>query len=304
MIKDKNVADDAGIQLYKILGGAAFGAGEMFFVGTSGTAAYNWWRSRVPTNKLDRTLNAAVAKTVAARGDKIIVLPQHTEAISAAGGVTLDKDGIEIIGVGVGSYRPTFTLGTATTATWLHTGNNIAVNNVKIDSTGIDAIAAPITITCTLGGATYRNVEHYFAKTSYVSLLGMSCTTAASANYLTLDNCYMHGDAVANCTNYLQLVGGDSIKIINNYIRGNFTTSLGCVNNITAVTTNILIRENVLQNGTASATKVVVLYTGSTGFCGFNRIGIGSGTAPVTGDAIHWAGNWTAAAVATAGTLM
>ena len=41
MIKDKNIADDAQIQLHKIMGSAGMLiTGDIFWVGTNGTAAY------------------------------------------------------------------------------------------------------------------------------------------------------------------------------------------------------------------------------------------------------------------------
>ena len=297
MIFDKNIAIDAQIQLTKLLGAGVLGAGDIFFVGTKDTAAYNWYRARVNPAKLFRTINTAVAACTADRNDKIIVLPGYTETISAAGGVALSKAGISVIGVGFGTSRPTFTM-TATAATVLFSAANCLLENVYIDATGIDAIVRPISLTSTAGGTTLRNVEVYFGKTSYVALTVLTATTAAAANNLEITDCYFHGDAVANCTNAIQLVGGDSIKIRKNVIRGNFTTSLGCINNITAVCSNILIADNVLENRTAVSTKVVVLLTGSIGAVVNNRILVLNGTASITGDTLVVGGNYAAAAIA------
>ncbi len=282
--------------------------GNVFFVGnlstvpSSSVAGVDDPAYGTSPNRPFKTINYAIGKCTANNGDIIYVLPGHTETIKAAGGITCNVAGVSIIGLGTGSLRPTITLSTATTATFLVTAANVFVQNMYFDSTGIDAIATAFDVRA--AGFTLDTCEHYFAKTSYVTLIGMTLDSAAHANNLAINNCYIHGDAVANCTNWLQLVGGDSIKFTNNYARGNFTTSLGVINNITAAVTQICVSNNILENNTASATKVVVLLTGSTGVLVNNRCGIGSGAAPFTADACHWAGNWSAAAVATNGTLV
>ena len=94
------------------------------------------------------------------------------------------------------------------------------------------------------------------------------------------------------------------MQITNSQIIGNFTTSLGCVNNITAVCTNILISNNVLQNLTASSTIVVTLFAGSTGSLINNRVQILSGTTPFVGTGCMWNGNYISPSIATVGALL
>jgi hypothetical protein len=248
------------------------------------------------------TINYASTKCYPNQGDVIIVLPGHVEAVTSATSLTLGVAGVSIIGIGNMVNRPKITIGGATTATINVTAANVALYNVKIDSTGINAIVAPITVTA--GGFYMESCEHYFAKTSFVSLLGISFSTIAAATNFRMNNCYMHGDPVANCTNYIQCVGGDSMQITNSQIIGNFTTSLGCVNNITAVCTNILISNNVLQNLTASSTIVVTLFAGSTGSLINNRVQILSGSTPFVGTGCMWNGNYISPTIATVGTLL
>jgi hypothetical protein len=254
------------------------------------------------------TIAYAISQCVANRGDVIYVLPGHAENIIAAGGITVNVAGVSIIGIGGGAASgstlgPTLTLKTATTATFKVTAANVTVRNIYFNATGIDAIAKIFDIQA--ANFTLDNCEVYFAKTGAVALKGLVVDTAAHANGLTLTNNYIHGDAAANCTNFVQLVGGDSIVIANNVIVGNFTTSLGPINNITAALTNVLITSNILVNKTAVSTSVIVLLTGSTGFITNNRLGILNGTAPITADSVIVGGNYYAAAVGvSAGTLI
>lgn len=244
------------------------------------------------------TLQAAI--NAALPDDTILVSPTHVENISAAGTVTVNKAGVRILGLGTGRRRPTFTW-TATAGTWLVSSASVYMENLVFIGEGIDAVVTMFGITAS--DCAFNGCEFQIGKTSFVPLLGITITGAIDR--FKFYNNFVHGLAVANCTNFIQIVGGgDGHEFVGNYIKGNFTTSLGCINNITTLCTNILIAQNFLVNATASATKVAVFLTGTTGIICDNRVGIGSGAAPFTADAAHWAGNWSAAAVATNGTLV
>ena len=110
MIKDRNIDPGAAIALSKIQGLGADGPfiGEVHYVAKSGTQPRTWLGGRVPGDHLHLTLDAALAATVASRGDTIFVTPYHTETITGAGGITLDKAGVNIIGLGRYDQRPAF----------------------------------------------------------------------------------------------------------------------------------------------------------------------------------------------------
>lgn len=243
------------------------------------------------------TLQAAIS--AASAYDTILVAPTHAENISAAGSVTVSK-ALTIVGVGTGRGRPTFTW-TATAGTFLVTAANVYIENCVFLGIGIDAVVTMFNVSasdCTMVG---NEIE--FARTSLVCLLGITITGTVNRFRFYHNNC--HGAAAANCTNFVQIAGGgDSHEFVGNMIIGNFTTTLGCINNITTLCSRILIVDNLFVNATASATKVVVMLTGSSGIIANNRVGIGSGAAPFTIGSGHWCGNWSAAAVATDGTLV
>ncbi len=62
------------------------------------------------------TLAGALAKCTASNGDVIVILPGHAESIASATALLFNVAGVTIIGLGVGSSRPTFTFTTANTA--------------------------------------------------------------------------------------------------------------------------------------------------------------------------------------------
>jgi len=87
------------------------------------------------------TLSYAVSQCVANRGDVIMVKPGHTETISSATALTLSVAGVAIIGLGVGTNRPTFTLDTATTATINVTAANVSIKNCIFTANYADIVS-------------------------------------------------------------------------------------------------------------------------------------------------------------------
>ena len=88
------------------------------------------------------TLDYAVGTCTASRGDVIAVKEGHAETYAAAAGAALDVAGITIIGCGTGPKRPTFSFGTATTASITVTAANITVRNMRFVSTFADVVTA------------------------------------------------------------------------------------------------------------------------------------------------------------------
>ncbi len=75
------------------------------------------------------TLDAAIVKCTDTAGDVIVVMENHAETLTGNTALDFDKAGVTIVGLGVGSSRPTFTFTTANT-------NRIDVSaiNIKISN--------------------------------------------------------------------------------------------------------------------------------------------------------------------------
>jgi len=284
-------------------GAARVYTGNTFFVcNRSGANGSNGNSGANPSQPL-ATVTQALALATANNDDVIYVMAGHAETLGAAAAIACAKAGVSIVGCGAGRNRPTFTWATTADATWTISAANVTLRNLVFVGTGIDAVTTMFAIT----GDDCSIIECEFdcAITSFVALLGITLTGVQRFRFYYNK---VHGDAVANMTNFLQIVGASGkcrhFEIVGNDITGNYTTTLGAINNITAAMVDVLIKDNTIVNRTASATKAIVLLTGSTGKVMGNKFGIGSGAAPITGDAVHWAGNWSAAAVATNGTLV
>ena len=62
---------------------------------------------------------------------QFIVMPGHSETITGAGGITLDKAGVSIIGLGRYDARPTFLMDGAATVSGLVTAANVSIENCR-----------------------------------------------------------------------------------------------------------------------------------------------------------------------------
>lgn len=274
-----------------------------------GPTAANWYGDflnqfgpdRDGGNRVFPSLVAALAdaNVVASRGDVILVLPGHTEAVPSAAFIAVTKAGLTIQGLGTGNLRPTITFSTATTATLTISAANVTIDNI-IFTQSFDAIVSPIVISA--AGVTIKNC-YFMVANATVQATQMILTTAGADNLTIVNNRFI-GTADAGSTAAVTLVGGDNANISDNDFIGAYTTTVGAIQSITTLNTNCVIRRNTIINRTASATKGVTLLTGSTGVIAENKFGIGSGAAPITADAAWWAGNWSAAAVASNGTLV
>mgnify|MGYP003659966467 CR=1 FL=1 len=90
------------------------------------------------------TIDYAIGKCKASRGDIIMVMPGHAETVSAAAGIAVDVAGVAIIGLGSGSLRPTINF-TATAATMKVSAANCSLVNLLLTG-GIDAVVSPLVI--------------------------------------------------------------------------------------------------------------------------------------------------------------
>lgn len=78
------------------------------------------------------TIDYAIGKCTANRGDVIMVKPGHAETVSAASGITADVAGVAIVGLGSYDSRPTITFDTATTADIVVSAANVSFYNLLL----------------------------------------------------------------------------------------------------------------------------------------------------------------------------
>ncbi len=247
------------------------------------------------------SVKTALANCVASRGDVILIMPNHTEDITSATDLNINVAGVRVVGLGSGNNRPTFTLKTATSAILTFSAANTSLENCIVDGTGIDAIASMFSVTA--AGVSVLGNKFVTASATAQATLGF-LTTAAANDLKILDNEF-YGTSDAGTTSVVRLVGGTNIHIERNSFIGGYSSGVGAIENITTDCVNLVVKDNLINNLTALSTKAMTFTAGSTGQISGNKMQILSGTAPITGAAMSWVGgNYYAAAVATAGTLI
>ena len=245
------------------------------------------------------TLQGAVDGSAA--GDVLLVAAGSSFTMTAAGTLTVNKAGLTFIGLGNGRRRPNILYSTAVAASVDVTSANCHFINFYFDGTGIDAVTAMVNVQAADCAFEQCDVEH--ADSGGQATLGI--LTNASGTRLRVSGCRFYGSRDAGTAAAVRIVGGDGHIIEDSIFSGNYTSGIGGLENVTTACTNTIVRHNVIQNFTASSTKAMVFVSTSDGQIFRNYMQILSGTAPITGAAMSWAGgNYYAAVIATAGTLI
>ena len=255
--------------------------GEVFFVNSVRGSNDNDGRDVLRPRA---TWASAYAKCRANRGDIVCLLPGHAETYIAAAAMVQNIAGVRTYAFGEGANRPTFTLSTDVAASIDVTAANNMVagvggpdSGIIISAVGVDAITAALNVQA--ASFQFINNRVILADATNQAVLGI--LTTAAADRMRLYGNYLEGTGDAGCTTAVRIVGGDNIRIVGNYINGAFTTTIGCIENVTTDTTNILIAENFLKNRTAVSEKAFILTATATGFFTRNRMSILTGTAPI-----------------------
>ena len=143
------------------------------------------------------TIDYAIGRCTASRGDIIFVKPGHTETVSAAAGIALDVAGVAVIGLGRGTDRPSITLDTATTASVAISAANVTLHNLRLVANFADIVRM---INVTAGGAYLDSLSFSQAAVNmnWVDVIDASSTTDNNADGLTVINCRAWGADTAN----------------------------------------------------------------------------------------------------------
>lgn len=248
------------------------------------TTGNYWWVNSVTGNTggpgtIDQpysTLNSAIG--AASANDVIIIASSHAETLASAGAVTINKTGLTIIGLGNGNARPTFTFGTATTASILISSAGTKLLNI-VGIAGINALSQPIDVRAAGCTVTMEWQDGSSSVEAARAVLG-----SAAADRLTLNLKYIGFPAGSSCVNAVRLVGSDN-AILNLDCYGKFSTSV--VEFLTTACTNVEVYGYMYNSGTTNLSKDVVdTVTGSTWFSSFYDGAAGASVSGGSGSAL------------------
>ena len=250
------------------------------------------------------TLDYAIGLATDGQGDVILIAPGHTETLTAATSCVVDKSDLTIIGLGTGLNRPTFSLGTATTAKIDVSSANVTIKNIRVVSAladmgeGLDAEA-------TANGLWLEDCDFRDGGADNLELV-IGVSLAAECDDVTILNCEFRTVAAGGCASAIMATAGnDRLRIEGCHVFG--TYSAACIDaDATTAHLEILIQDNNLLNQHATG-DCIKLYTGTTGGCIRNMCGQASGSidSAIDGDdAIYLFENLEVDAAAVTGTLI
>lgn len=207
------------------------------------------------------TIDYAIGKCTASRGDIILVMPGHTETVAAAAGIAVDVAGIAIIGLGQGSLRPALNF-TATASTLTMSAANCTLHNLLLTG-GVDAVVSPIVVSaadCVISNCELRDVTGQMTD---------GILTTAAATRLKILN-HKHDGATAAGTNAaIAIVGGTDIEITIDKMDGNF--AVGGIDVRTTLTSDLFVHDvKSFRTRNAADIFAVDTITGSIGQFGPN----------------------------------
>ncbi len=177
-----------------------------------------------------RTIDYAIGRCRAGRGDIIMVMPGHSETVSAAGGITLDVDGVAIVGLGTGTARPLLTFDTANTARISWTADNCSLKNIRLVGNFLSIATAILNS----GGAGWTVEGCDFSDTSAIKGFLACVTTTVSTN-------------------------SDDGWFVGNRRSADATTTTGTALKVANTTNMLTIKDNVFWHSVAEENIAIIL---------------------------------------------
>lgn len=172
------------------------------------------------------TLDYAIGKCTAGKGDRIYLMPGHAETLTATTTCTLDVTGVQVVGLGRGTLQATFTLGTDKTATITVSGASCSIENIKVISDVADQ-AVGITVSATADGFTLKDC--WLTDGGLTKELVIGVSIAALCTDVTIENCRFMTTVSAEtggCASAVKAVGAaDRLRIAHCYVNGHFTAA-------------------------------------------------------------------------------
>jgi hypothetical protein len=216
------------------------------------------------------TIDYAVGKCTANKGDVIMVKPGHVENITAADAIDLDVAGASLIGLGNGTDMPEIQFDNAS-ATVTVGADNVTIRGMNFNAS-VTGVTVGIKVEADCDGVTIRDnlfdvdssgTDEFEHAIRFVdgnanclvenNIIHMGLGGAVAAVHLDADTAYM--------------------RIVNNYITGDYSTA--CITGDTTLSTNILIQGNKLIQGIGGNIGTepgIELLTGTTGVIADNYI--------------------------------
>ena len=203
------------------------------------------------------TLDYAVGRCTAGRGDVIYIMPGYTQDMAAADAVDVDVSGVRVIGLGRGTARPKFTYSNAAGefvigATNVRIENLWFVPSVTGITHGIDVEAAATNfeiVNCEFSGRESNDDE-----------FNAAITVVAGADGGLINRCYFNSET-EGAIYAVSLDTPTDFEISDCYLMGDYSTAV--IGTITAAGVRCRMLRNIVMNGLPGDVGAVACFTQS-----------------------------------------
>ncbi len=216
-------------------------------------------------------VTADAANNASAAGDTIILLEKHAESLANATSLVLDTAGIRVIGIGIGSRRPTFTF-TATGSNIPIAGLDVLLQNVVLTISGTTDVTIGITVTG--NGVILQDVELIEPTTTDQFVVGIHATTMIGGKILDCKFYGLAGDATVTA---IRITNSARLEIAGCRLVGDFQGSedaTGAIQSLTTLNVDIDIHHNRVENRDGTSEAGIVFVATDTGFVWENFIAV------------------------------
>jgi hypothetical protein len=237
------------------------------------------------------TIAYAVTRCKANRGDVVMVMPGHTESVTAAGTIAVANGGVSIIGLGTGNKRPLITLSTVTTASITVSADNVTFKNIIFTANFADIVKV-FTVTAKEFLIEDCRIQATATNMNFLSVVSTS-TTNNQADGMAMIGCELieadllfqsmfningHIDGLTVNNNYVNLgVNASNLPIVANGATGKNLTNFVCEENMfqrfntanpllvvtdTGLSSNGAIHHNMINHRDTAGELLVTTTTG------------------------------------------
>ena len=205
------------------------------------------------------TLDYAVGRCTAGRGDVIYIMPGYTQTMTAADDVDVDVAGVSVIGLGRGDKRPTFTY-TVAAGEFVIGADQVHIENLKFVPS-VTGVTHAIDVESGSIDCEIVNCEFSSGVTVGTDEFNAAITVVDTADHGLIQGCYFDAQA-AGAIYAVSLNTPVDWRILDNVIVGVYST--GCIGTITGAGAGVnQMFRNVVVNGEAGALGTADVFTQS-----------------------------------------
>lgn len=244
------------------------GSGKVFIVGKSTIANISMLKQVFGydadgTLRFFSTIEEAINACTASAGDLILVMPGHTEAVTSTS-LNCDVAGVSIVGLGVGSNKPTLTYG-ATSSRVNVTAANCLWKNFRLQA-GIGDVVTAFLHATAAQNTVYEDIEFY-ATSTFNFINGYTLGAANISDGCKWVRNYLRTADAGQLALCITAAAQNDLKFYDNYVV-HAATAAGLLTAGAADLLGLDVKGNFVQTGQTDGSVGVLVITTSTASSG------------------------------------